>query len=255
MISSEDCFRIWAPDGSAWSEWAKPVVFSTPTGTLPTDLPSPSSPLVLPGVRDSGGHAAIIVELPGVEAVQVGLALAERGFRPVPLFNGTQGPSPVIDLEPVIGALGAGAALLQRITLRPDAPPAFLLDSRRATTTGAREPGRYDNRWIALPQDFPSAAFLASRGVKEVALILRGGTSPAVDLSHVLFRWQQAGIRIRAIDLASGRVEEDVRVREPSWFRRACYVAVALMGLRRSNVGGFGSAVPHQTAGRSGFYG
>ena len=41
----------------------------------------------------------------------------------------------------------------------------------------------------------------------------------------------------------------------PSWFRRAWYVAIALMGLRRSNVGGFGSMVPERTSSGSGFYG
>jgi hypothetical protein len=256
MITSEQCFSVWAPDGVAWTEWAKPVVFSTPTGTLPTDPPASVSPVVLPGVGDAWGQSAIIVDLPGVEAVQVGLALAERGYRPVPLFNGTAGPSPVIDLAPVIGALGAAAERLKHLALRPDAQPAFLLDARRATPSGAGEPGRYDNRWVVLPQDFPSVAFLASKGVREVTLIQRDATWPAEDLSHVLLRWQQAGVRLRVIDLATGRVEDDVRVREPSWFRRAWYVAITVMGFRRSNVGGFGSAVPQQTgSGGSGFYG
>jgi len=36
--------------------------------------------------------------------------------------------------------------------------------------------------------------------------------------------------------------------------RRAWYVAVALLGLRRANVGGFGGVIPQQTGG-GGFYG
>jgi hypothetical protein len=35
---------------------------------------------------------------------------------------------------------------------------------------------------------------------------------------------------------------------------RAWYVAIALFGLRRSNVGGFGAMIPEQTS-RGGFYG
>ena len=89
-----------------------------------------------------------------------------------------------------------------------------------------------------------------------MTLVQRGGTSPATDLSHVLLRWQQAGIRLRVIDLTSGKADENVQVTEPSLFRRAWYVAITLLGLRRSNVGGFGSTVPEQTAsGRGGFYG
>jgi hypothetical protein len=188
--------------------------------------------------------------------VEAGLALAERGYRPVPLFNGTQGPAALIDLAPIIAALGAGAARLKGLALPPDAPPAFLLDSRRGTPASGPTPGCYDNRWVVLPQDFPSASFLASKGVREITLVQRGSSSPAVDLSHVLVRWQQGGVRLSVIDLATGRVEDDVRVSEPSWFRRAWYVAITLMRLRRSNVGGFGSTVPQQTgSGRSGFYG
>ena len=42
------------------------------------------------------------------------------------------------------------------------APPAFLLDSDRMKAP-APDPGRFDNRWLVFPQDFPSAAFLRSR--------------------------------------------------------------------------------------------
>ena len=253
MISSEECFSAWAPDGAAWTEWAKPVVFSTPSGMLPIDAPAPPPAVVPPDVGDASSGAAVIVDVPGDEAVELGLLLAAKGFRPVPLFNGTQGPSPVIDLEPMVKGLGAGAARLRQLTLAPDAPPAFLLDARRGLDAGRVQPGSYDNRWVVLPQDFPSAAFLASKGIRQVTLILRGATSPPVDLSHVLLRWQQAGLRIRVADLATGRVDDNVRVREPNWFRRACYAALAIMRLRRSNIGGFGSAVPQQTAGHGAF--
>ena len=112
MINSEHCFEIWAPDGVTWSEWAKPVVFSTKDGTLPSDPPAPASPVVFPRNVDGRRDAALVVDLAGSEAVEAGLALADRGYRPVPLFNGTQGPTPLIDLAPLIAALGAGPARL-----------------------------------------------------------------------------------------------------------------------------------------------
>jgi hypothetical protein len=253
-MTLQDAFSIWAPEDALWTEWAKPVAFTGAITDAGLETPMSVPTLAIPGLPESWADAAIVVDLPGEEAVTVGLALAERGFRPVPLFNGTIGPNAVIDVLQITRALGAAAPLLAEIAIKPDARPAFLLDSRRGELLGAEEPGRYDNRWVVLPQDFPSGVFLGSRGIHEVVLIQRGESMPAQDLTHVLYRWQQAGIRMRAIDLASGRTSDDLRVRRPSLFRAAWYVAIALLGLRRSNVGGFGSMVPEQTA-RSGFYG
>src|SRR5262245_64385018 len=101
MISSEDGFNAWAPDGAAWTEWAKPVIFLTASGSLPTERAAPAPSLDLGNIGAGSGQSAVIVDLPGVEAVDTGLALASRGYRPVPLFNGTQGPSPVIEPDAV----------------------------------------------------------------------------------------------------------------------------------------------------------
>jgi hypothetical protein len=251
-MTSLDCFAIWAPENALWTEWAKPVAFTGAMMLAPGEPPLEVPTIEIPGLPPGASQIAVIVDLPGDEAIGIGLMLAARGFRPVPLFNGTMGPNPVIDVRPIAHALGAGAPILSRTPLAPDARPAFLLDSRRGEMLGASDPGRYDNRWIVLPQDFPSAAFLANKGIREVILIQRQILTPAEDLSHVLLRWQNAGIRLKIIDLTTGDVSEDVKLWKPSKFRMAWYVAVALLGLRRSNVGGFGSTVPEQT-GRSGF--
>src|SRR5262245_23429349 len=253
MMPIQDAFTIWAPEDALWTEWAKPVAFMTATTEAATLAPLAVPVPAIPRLPESGTESAIVVDLPGEDAVMMGLTLAARGFRPVPLFNGTIGPNAVIDVGQITRALGAGAVLLREMVIKPDARPAFLLDSRRSEEIGADEPGRYDNRWVVLPQDFPSAVFLGSRGIREVVLIQREESRPAEDLAHVLYRWQKAGIRMRTIDLATGRTD-DLRVQRPSFFRAAWYVAIALLGLRRSNVGGFGSTVPEQT-GRSGYYG
>ena len=256
MLSGEECFGIWAPDGVAWAQWAKPVLFAQ--GPLVTDPETPLKVPDLPGNPETWTEAGIVVDLRGAEAVGVGLALAARGYRPVPLFNGTTGPGAVIDVDPIRSALGAGVDVLRRLTIAPDARPAFLIDANRGDPRlNAETAGYYDNRWIVLPQDFPSATFLASHGVREVVLIQRDSLNPSEDLSHVLRRWQEGGIRLRAWDLASGRTADPLTVPPPSRFRVAWYAAVALLGLRRSNVGGFGSAVAPQSTGGagSGFYG
>jgi hypothetical protein len=105
-----------------------------------------------------------------------------------------------------------------------------------------------------LPQDFPSATRLLASGVKSVTVIQRGGTTPAQDLAHVLRRWQDAGIALAIVDLTTASVDRDARIPKPSMFRLAWYAVIALIGLRRANVGGFGSVVP-ESSGRSGFYG
>jgi hypothetical protein len=248
---NEDAFAIWAPDGVLWSEWAKPVAFAQAQPMAADAIDEAQFPSISQSL-DSG--SAVILDLPGAESVHAGLALTKQGFRPVPLFNGTSGPSPIVDVQPLAHALGAGAEWLRRVPIAPGAPPAFLLDSRRNPPSAALKPGDYDNRWVVLPQDFPSSALLVNRGIRTVTLIQRDGLSVRPDLAHVLRRWQEDGIEVRAIDLASGQMAARVDVPKPSGFRLAWYAAIALLGLRRSNVGGFGSMIPEQTA-RGGFHG
>ena len=250
-MTSEEAFAIWAPDGVLWSEWAKPVAFIQAGGVIDAEPIAESDLPALPVALDSS--AGVIVDLPGASAVHAGLALAARGFRPVPLFNGTSGPMAVIDVSAIRSALGGGAERLKRAGLARDARPAFLLDSRRRGTSQPG-PGAYDNRWVTLPQDFPSGALLANRGIKRTALIQSGSLSIAADLAHVLRRWQESGIEVSVYDLATGQIADAVAVPKPSGFKLAWYAAIAVLGLRRSNVGGFGSPVPEQTS-RSGFYG
>jgi hypothetical protein len=246
---SEACFNAWAPDGSFWSAWAKPVAFlprwDAWPGVTEPDAPSPAVPTAV----TFGTDTAIIVDLPGADAVSMGVALAGHGFRPVPLFNGTSGRNEVIEVYPIVRALVAWARTMEARRLPPEAPPAFLLDSRRSEPPSPPGPGDYDNRWIVLPQDLPSGALLASRGIRFATVIRRGGLTIRTDLAHVLRRWQEHGIRTRVIDVGTNTATDYVDVPKPSLFRMAWYVAIALFGLRRSNVGGFGSTIPERGSG------
>ena len=253
-MSPEDCYAAWAPDDVEWARWAKPVLFTqldAPAGTEPPALPAFDAVGALP---EAGDGVAVVVELPGEESLLTGLKLATRGFRPVPLYNATWGPRPALDVSLIVRWLRAGAEFLTKAGLRPDAPPAFLLDADRNRRQPA--PGDYDNRWVVLPQDFPSATLLLSRRIREVVLIQRGGAAPREDLAHVLRRWQEGGVRIMTLDLERGGAPAVLDVPRPSTFRIAWYGLIALLGLRRSNVGGFGGMVPEQTSGggfRGGF--
>jgi hypothetical protein len=251
-MSPEDCYAAWAPDDVEWARWAKPVLFTqldAAAGNEPPAVPALDAVEALP----EAGGGAVVVELPGEESVLTGLKLATRGFRPVPLYNATSGPRPAVDVSLIVRWLRPGAEFLTRSTLRPDAPPAFLLDADR--TRRVAGPGDYDNRWVVLPQDFPSATLLLSRKIREVVLIQRGGAAPREDLAHVLRRWQEGGVPIMSLDLERGGPPVALDVPRPSAFRIAWYGLIALLGLRRSNVGGFGAMVPEQTSGGGGFRG
>src|SRR6185436_7076668 len=122
-MTKEELFDAWAPEGVEWSAWTKPVLFAqwpdsiTPAATDP-EWPD-SSYLWLP---QSSGRTVLVIDLPAVESVRTGIAFARRGYRPVPLFNTSHGPSPVLELAPLFLALGKGALRLKSIPLAPTAP-------------------------------------------------------------------------------------------------------------------------------------
>jgi len=251
-MTNEECFEAWAPDGVLWSQWTKPILFAR---LPPATRPEPTEPKLDANVGwapEPRGDTAIVVDLPGARSVGAGLALARLGYRPVPLFNASDGPSAVIDVGPIARALVAGADALRESNLKPDAPPAFLLDADRMRPRMHPGPGRFDNRWVVFPQDFPSATMLLSRGVREVLLAQVGEAAPQEDLAHVLLRWRNAGIRLLAVDVERNERPRDLLVKPPSLFRRAWYRAVALVGLRRNDAGGFGAMIPVPSAGGGG---
>jgi hypothetical protein len=184
--------------------------------------------------------------------VRTGVAFARRGYRPVPLFNTSHGPSAVLELAPLFLALGRGALQLKSIPLAPQAPAAFLLDADRMQPPVPPSPGKFDNRWVVFPQDFPSATFLRAHGVTEV-LLIQNGTNVREDLAHVLLRWQQGGLRLMSASPSDSAPRELV-VSKPSWFRQAWYRMLTMLRMRRNNAGGFGAVIPVRTSG-GGHYG
>ena len=251
-MNPSELFDLWAPPAAVWSRWAKPVLFADFSAVVAVDpINDPLPPLNTTADRET----ALVLDLPSAGSVKAGLALVKAGFRPVPLFNGTRGPKvsvvgvTIVDNEAILSWLAAGAALLAQQNLPFDAPPAFLLDSRRRTQVTA-SPGRFDNRWIVFPQDFPSANFLRSQGIARAVLVQEDALRPPQeDLAHVLRRWQETGLPLFAATLDSLASPMPLLVQRPSRFRSLWYVALAVMGLRRNSAGGFGSIVPQPSSG------
>ena len=249
MTTGRECFEAWAGDHE-WSDWTKPTLFASELFPSFADVGPQSLPDTADGAlelalrnvvrfRDSDGNrTCVIVDLAGERSLQVGAALTEYGFAPVVLFNGvasTRNPLIAHD-EPIKALIRYGAAL--RIAQEP--APAFLLDSRRMQ--GAPGPGRYDNRWITFPQDFPSGGLMRMRGIKRCYLIL-DPNRVADDLAHVLKRWQDAGIQM--LDAADGR---PLTVQTPPLYKALYYRWSALIGLKPNSFGGFGATIPEVTS-------
>ncbi|MBA4147277.1 MAG: hypothetical protein H0X66_04115 [Verrucomicrobia bacterium] len=256
-MNGSHLFNIWAPSDSIWSRWAKPVLFAEMETVMP-----PSTSIDWPRIdieQDQG--TAIVIDLPGDLSVRTGIALAQDGYRPVPLFNSASGMRKhglaltLVDVSFTQKMLMAGAERLLETHLPPNAPPAFLLDSNRAGAISPT-PGKFDNRSVVFPQDFPSANFLLSHGIRRVLLFQRGGMHrPASDLAHVLLRWQDAKIELFSYDRdRSVSMAEPLKVIPPSNFKMLWQRAIAMIGLRRSSAGGFGSVIPEPSSGgRSGY--
>lgn len=244
-MNPHELFQVWAPEGAPWSPWVKPVLFAA-EGAVPD---SSLEAWQAARARSSGGATvreplgtALVLDLPGPYALALALDSARSGWQPVPLFNSCTGISALIDNHPLRAGLVEGAALLGGLVLPDDAPPAFVLDARRLD--GQPASGRFDNRWIVFPQDFPSAALLQSRGVRRAILIQEGRRDPRPDLAHVLLRWQRAGLELLALDLAGATEATPIAVSTPGLFRAFGYRILSAVGLRRSGTGGFGARVP-----------
>lgn len=248
-------YKVWAPADALWTEWAKPVLFTGMSRGMidmkkSTTVDVPPPPRWLFGADSS---TAVIIDLPGKHGVEEGLALATEGFRPVPLYNGVHGMagiSMLVDVRGISAALFAGVRILEGLNIPPSAPPVFLLDSHRMDDDG-RGAGKYDNRWCLFPQDMPSAAFLCAKNIQRVIVYTKEIQS---DLTHVLCRYQDAGIKIlHGFD----DVLKDVTVDKPSGFKSLMYRFKVTMGLKRNPAGGFGGNVPGASWSSSGggYYG
>jgi len=234
-----EAYRVWAPDNALWTAWAKPVLFMSAPQGFADSMEIPEINWAVPD-----GSTAVVVDLPGSEAVHVGLGLAKMRFRPVPLFNGVDAPGgtiPMVDVSEVVGALYSGADYLRTLNIPDCAPPAFLLDSQRMK--GGKVPGihdNYDNRWLVFPQDMPSASAMQDHCILRVVV---RSDSISDDLAHILRRYQERGIQILLCD---GTVTKEVQVPAPSRFRSLFYRFIAMCGLTRNAAGGFGGTISEE---------
>ena len=271
-MNKEEIFSIWAPEASCWSPWVKPVLFAymDTMATDPSHSETPGAPASVPALETAWdtswvpaveARSALVLDLPGAEGVLLGLELAMRGYRPVPVYNAVPLPSgePQVDsltgrpvaavqVLPILVALRGGAAILGQIPLPPDAPPVFLLDAHRRGEGRKMLPDEFDNRSVCFTTDFPSANFLAAQRIGPVILAQRGGDQPQLDLAHVVRRWQQAGVTMQLKRMETPGDPVACAIGRPTWFGAMFQRALARVGLRRGEAGGFGAWITDTSA-------
>lgn len=256
MRTREEVYGQWAGEGAVWSPWVKPVLFSemaeSVLGLEPASMEAPQD-VEWPWLPRTGTGFALVLDLPGVRAVPLSVALARRGYRPVPLFNGVPrlGDS-VVPSEPIARLLVSLGEDVERAGLPLDAAPAFVLDAGRMAGGRVPRPGEFDNRWMVFAQDLPSASFLLEHGIHRV-LLVQEGSAIAEDVTHVLRAYRKGGIDLLVKSLADAEDPEVIVLPAGSWLRTVFFRALVLARLHRSSAGGFGDVIP--TSSRSGFVG
>jgi hypothetical protein len=266
-MSKADVFQRWAPAGARWTPWVKPVLFAhlddveavpppqeAPPSWIGPDLVEPMAE----ELRSSEGaqhpyrkasamdDVAVVVDLPGARSALAGVALAAHGFRPVPLYNAIPASHPIVqivDSRPIMAVLRQAADSLP--ALRPEAPPAFLLDADRMGRGHPVAPGFFDNRSVSFTTDFPSASALRGAGIRRAVLLQHSGLRPAVDLAETLIDWQGHGIELFVKQASVPGPPVRRTITRAFWLWRLIH-AIRSWSFSRNPDGSFGARIPLQ---------
>jgi len=179
----------------------------------------------------------MVIDLPNGQGVDLGATMSSAGYFPIPLYNGVsapQGVTPVIDNSGIQAALAKKAELLHWPEV---GGPAFLLDSRRMS--GWPRQGYYDNRWVTMPQDFPTGDKLKSAGINRCYAVTERGEIQK-DLQQILARWQDAGITVFAWE--NGKFAQ-TPISPPNMFQRLLLSMRTRLEFSPNPAGGFGAIV------------
>lgn len=195
----KEIYKVWAPIGNKWADWVRPVPF------IGLDFSKEFCEFVdytIPSINylcELNKDTAIIVDINGVDSIKEGISLARLGYRPIPIFNGT---------NPTLGSISTtnnmiieplliwGAEELKGIKIEVDAPPVFLLDKNRLNRYKINR-SVFDNSWDIYHQDMPSYKYFLENGITRI--VVRGERLEN-DLSRILYKYQKNGIKILFTD-------------------------------------------------------
>lgn len=197
MIGKE-IYKIYAPYGAKWTEWIRPVPFIA----IDTYNRKPISNWLdrkVIFINKYEKDTAIFIDLSGKESIELGISLAKIGYRPIPLFNGTDeqiGSQATTDTYLIESCLINGSQKLKSILLKDNANPVFLLDSSRTNRYRAKE-SIFDNSWDLYKQDIPTFKYFKENGIYKIIVV---GNTIQRDLRKIFLKFQDAGMKIYLTD-------------------------------------------------------
>ena len=191
-------YKIYAPNGAKWTDWVRPVPFVA----IDTYNRKPIADWMerkAMFLKNYQQDTAIFVDLPGKESIELSIDLAYKGYRPIPIFNGTDeqpGSQATTNTYLIESCLINGSEKLKNIKLDNNANPAFLLDSYRTNRYRAKE-SIFDNSWDLYKQDIPSAEYFKQNGITKIIIV---GDEIQRDLKKIFLKFQEKGIDIYITD-------------------------------------------------------
>jgi len=231
-----DAYKIWASEDSKWTQWVRPVPFALHCcDSVINNGTAKEGSSVYDSIQECANHVisfdipeifyldklventAIIIDRCGYCAVNEGLALAEMGWRPIPLYNGTNeqsGSMALVDNHGIEHALLWGACVLKGMNISQSAPPAFLLDSNRRHRY-KMDVTVFDNSWDLYNQDIPSPEYFSANGINKIIIV---GEKIHKDLRVIFHEFQKKGISFFYTD--GYNIPKEVTIKKPPrWVR------------------------------------
>ena len=197
-MRGKEIYKIYAPNGAKWIDWVRPVPFVA----IDTYNRKPIANFLdrkAMFLKKYQQDTAIFIDLPGKESIELGIGLAHMGYRPIPVFNGTdeqQGSQATTNTYLIESYLINGSQKLKNIELKNDANPVFLLDSHRTNRYRAKE-SIFDNSWDLYKQDIPSAEYFKQNGITKIIVV---GETIQRDLKKIFLKFQEKEIDIYITD-------------------------------------------------------
>jgi hypothetical protein len=218
----DDLPAVMAPLGAAWQPFAVSTLAQVLAQPASARLRAAMRPihstamdaaygrgLALRGLFESVGwpkDTAIVVDLPGPDAVAVAAALSDK-FDPVFTFDNWPHPLGVVKSHLTLGALLFHAPQLRknRAVRTPGEAPAFVLDRNRLAPY-KDEPGQFDNRYLAK---LPSPAVLKAQGIKHILYVTpdERQLKELDDLNEEMVAFDRAGVDVKIVPLTEFKEE------------------------------------------------
>lgn len=214
------------PKNAAYAAWQMPTLFQA---LEQTSLAAEMRPIATPETLDVYGRARalgslvtsvedpketlLVVDVPGPYAGAVAAGLAPHA-EPVFYFDNWPHPRAVVPSHMTLGSVLYYAAELEEQKAKRDAgkaPAAIILDSFRIQADPDHDQF-FDNRYFVT---LPSAEDLKKAGIKRVVYVpLKETDDEMDDLNDAMVEYQEAGLAITQVPIASFERDPDAQVAE-----------------------------------------